>query len=127
MPKNRVTFDTVRKIGLTLPGVEEATMYGSPALKVRGRLLACVPSHKSAEPDSLAVRTDFETRAALLAEQPEMFYLKDHYVNYTVVLVRLSKIKTEQLRDLLESARRFVEVHEGRNERGRRRPRKPLE
>ena len=100
---------------------------GPELVRCRGRLLACVPSHKSAEPDSLAVRTDFETRAALLAEQPETFYLKDHYVNYTVVLVRLSKIKTEQLRDLLESARRFVEVHEGRNERGRRRPRKPLE
>jgi hypothetical protein len=30
--------------------VEESTAYGSPALKVRGKLLACVPAHRSAEP-----------------------------------------------------------------------------
>jgi hypothetical protein len=45
-----INFDSVRKIGLALPGVEESTAYGSPALKVRGKLLACVPSHRSAEP-----------------------------------------------------------------------------
>jgi hypothetical protein len=43
MPKSTINFDTVRKIGLALPGVEESTAYGSPALKVHGKLLACVP------------------------------------------------------------------------------------
>jgi hypothetical protein len=43
MPGTKVSFDTVRKIGLALPEVEEGTAYGSPALKVRGSLLACVP------------------------------------------------------------------------------------
>jgi hypothetical protein len=28
-----VTFDTVRRIALELPGVEEGTSYGTPALK----------------------------------------------------------------------------------------------
>src|SRR5208283_4485505 len=32
-----IDFDTVRKIGLGLPGVEESTAYGSPALKVHGK------------------------------------------------------------------------------------------
>ena len=41
MPKSTISFDTVRKIGLALPGVEESTAYGAPALKVRGKLLAC--------------------------------------------------------------------------------------
>ena len=36
MPRTRVTFDIVREIGLALPDVKEGTMYGSPALKVRG-------------------------------------------------------------------------------------------
>ena len=44
-------------------------MYGSPALKLDGRLLACLPIHRSAEPESLVVRTDFDQRAALLAEE----------------------------------------------------------
>jgi hypothetical protein len=39
MPRSTTNFDTVRKIGLALPGVEESTAYGSPALKVHGKLL----------------------------------------------------------------------------------------
>ncbi len=104
----KVTFDTVRKIALTLPGVEEGTAYGSPALKVRGKLLACLPTHKSAEPGSLAVRIDLDQREGLLAEAPETYYVTDHYVGYPAVLVRLAHIRTDELRDLLNSAWRFV-------------------
>ena len=62
MPGRKVTFDIVREIGLALPDVEASTMYASPALKVRGNLLACLAVHKSAEPESLAVRIDFDQR-----------------------------------------------------------------
>ena len=103
-----ITFDTVRKIGLALPGVEEGTSYGSPALKVRGKMFACVPVHPSAEPDSLGVRIDFAQRDELLAAEPDTYYLKDHYVNYPVVLVRLSKVHPDALKDLLLMAWRFV-------------------
>jgi len=80
----------VRKIGLALPGVEESTAYGLPAFKVHGKLLACVPSHHSAEPGSLVVRVDFNDHAELLAADPDVYYVTDHYLNYTSVLVRLS-------------------------------------
>ena len=108
MPKNRVSFDTVRKMGLALPGVEEGTTYGSPALKVRGQLLTCLAIHKSAEAGSLAVRIGFEDRAALISADSDIYYLTDHYVEYPVVLVRLSRIDREALRDLLGMAWRFV-------------------
>jgi len=98
----------VRKIGLALPGVEESTAYGSPALKVHGKLLACVPSHRSAEPGSLVVRIDFDNRAELLAATPDVYYVTDHYLNYTAVLVRLSRVKPEVLRDLLGMAHKFL-------------------
>ena len=114
MPNKKVTFDVVWEIGRSLPDVEESTMYGSPALKLRGRLVACMTSHKSAEPNTLAVRTGFEERDALIADEPETYYLKDHYVNYPVVLVRLSKIRVDQLRDLLGSAWRYVAAHQSR-------------
>ena len=48
------------------PDLQESTMYGSPALKLGKRLVACVASHRSAEPGSVVVRTDFAQRAALL-------------------------------------------------------------
>ena len=76
MPGKKVTFDTVRKIGLALPDVEAGITYGSPALKVRGQMFACVPSHKSAEPDSLVVRVDFDRRAELIAAEPDTYCVK---------------------------------------------------
>jgi len=110
MPKSRSTidFDTVRSIGLALPGVEESTAYGAPALKVHGKLLACLPSHPSAEPGSIVVRVDADDRAELLAAAPEVYYVPDHYADYSAVLVRLSRVNTEILRDLLGMAYKFV-------------------
>jgi hypothetical protein len=101
-------FDVVRTIGRELPGVEESTMYGAPALKVRGKLLACMASHKSAEPGSLAVRIGFDDREALIADDPRVYYVKPHYEDYAAVLVRLHLIERDALRDLLQSAWRFV-------------------
>ena len=112
MPKNKISFDTVRKLAAGLPDVEEGTAWGSPALKVHGNLLACIAIHRSAEPDSLVVRIDFEQRAALMAEDPETYYLTDHYANYTSVLVRLCRIHPDALRDLLRGAWRFVTAKE---------------
>ena len=103
-----VNFDSVRKIGLALPGVGESTAYGSPALKIRGKLLACVPTHRSAEPGSLAVRVGFDDRAELLAAAPDVYYVTDHYLNYSAVLVRLSRVTPDVLRDLLGMAHTFV-------------------
>ena len=108
MGGSKVEFDTIREIGLTFPGVEESSAYGSPALKVRGHLMACIPSHRSAEPDSLVVRVDFEERAALLAEAPDVYYLPDHYVGYSCVLVRLPRVSRDVLQDLLGMAYKFV-------------------
>ncbi len=108
MPRRTIDFETVRKIGLELPGVEESTAYGSPALKVHGKLLACVPAHRSAEPGSLVIRVDFADRAELLAADPDVYYVTDHYVGYSSVLVRLSRVHRDVLRDLLGMAYKFV-------------------
>jgi len=108
MPNKKIDFDVVRKIALALSGVEESTLHGAPSLKVSGRLLTCPALHKSAEPNSLAVRIGFEERQALLAAEPEVYYVTDHYVNYPVVLVRLSRLRPDSLRDLLGMAWRFV-------------------
>ncbi len=108
MPKTTPTFETVRRLGLTLPGVEESTAYRAPALKVKGKLLACIPSHRSAEPGSLAIRVNFDDRAELLAAAPDVYYLPDHYINYNAVLVRLARVNEDVLRDLLGMAYKFV-------------------
>src|SRR3954462_9247991 len=103
-----MTFHTVRAIGLKLPGAEAATMYGEPALKVNGQMFGCIASHTSAEPNTLVGRLDFARRGALMAEDPQAYYLKEHYEAYACVLVRLSRVSREAMHDLLGGAWRMV-------------------
>jgi hypothetical protein len=107
MPRGH-TFATVEAIGRTLPDVDVTTSWGQPALKVRGKMFACMASHKSAEPNSLVVMVDFPEREALIEEAPDTYYLKEHYQNYPCVLVRLARIRVDALRDLVAGAHRFV-------------------
>jgi hypothetical protein len=104
------TFETVRALARSLADTEEGTAWGTPTIKLRGRLLACMASHKSAEPNTLVVRVSFDQRDAMIADDPDTYYLKDHYVGYPCVLVRLSRIHPEALSDLLHAGWRFVDA-----------------
>ena len=102
-------FKTVRTLGLALPGVEASTKYdGSPVLKRDGSFMAGLALHPSAEPDTLVVRVDREQREALLEDAPETYYLTDHYRRHPVVLVRLSRIDRDALRDVLSMSWRLT-------------------
>jgi len=100
----KVTFDTVVKAGLTLPGVEAGTSWGSPALKLHGKMIACIPTNKQAETDSFAICIDFEQRDELLASDPKVYYVKPHYEDYPCVLVRLKHVPPDAIKDLLNMA-----------------------
>jgi hypothetical protein len=95
-----VTFETVRKIALSLENVEEGTSYGTAAFKVRGALFLRLKE----DGESLVVRTDFEQRDALIEEDPETYYITDHYLKYPWVLVRLPRIDPDAMRDLIRMA-----------------------
>src|SRR3954470_5417547 len=101
-------FDRVKKLGVRLPDVVVATHFGLPALKCDGQMLACMASHKSAEANTLVVRIDFFERDLRVANEPEIYYLKRHYVNHACVLARLSRIDDAALQELLESGRRSI-------------------
>ena len=102
-------FATAAAIGLTLPHVEATTKYdGSPVLKMRGSFMAGLASHSSAEPDTLVVRMDFDDRQLLLDEAPEIYYVTEHYQRHPVVLVRLSRIERDALRDLMSMSWRLA-------------------
>jgi len=102
-------FAIVRKVGLALPGVESTTRYdGSPVLKLGGCFVAGMATHPSAEPETLVVRADVEEREWLLEDAPETYYVTDYYRKYPLVLVRLSHIDQEALRDLLSVSCRLT-------------------
>ena len=116
---HRSIFKLVESIGRTLPDVEVTTTWGQPALKVRGKMFVCIASHKSAEPNTLVVMMDFADRDALLEDDPDTYYLKDHYLNYSCVLVRLSRVRDDALRDLITGAYRFVSARVRTKQAGR--------
>lgn len=101
-------FDKVRRLQPTMPEVEEGTMYGAPALKTRGRMFACMATHRSSEPDTLVVRMPFADRDRLIRKDPDTFYLRPHYVGYPCVLVRLPRVSKPALLGLLHLGWRFV-------------------
>jgi hypothetical protein len=112
-------FETVRAVGLALPGVEAATKYdGSPVLKAGGSFMAGLATHRSAEPDTLVVRIGFEERESLMEDAAETYYLTDYYRSYPVVLVRLSRIDRDALRDLLSVSRRLTLAKSGKTRSG---------
>ena len=94
----------MRKIGATLDGVDVGTAYDSPCLRVNKKMIACIAINKQAEPNSLMIRMPVDQRDALIAEAPDVYYLKPHYENYPCVLVRLAKVHRDALRDLLQGA-----------------------
>ena len=108
MARKLTGFARVTALGLRLPDVEEGIAWGSPALKTGGQMMAVIPTHKSAEPDSLAVRMDFAQRDELVAADPATYYVKEHYVDYPCVLVRLDRVPDDALQDLLRMAYEFV-------------------
>ena len=103
------TFDMVRTVGLALPHVEATTKHdGSPVLKMGGAFMAGLATHRSAEPETLVVRVGLEERKCLLEDAPETYYLTDYYRSHPVVLVRLSRIDCDALRDLLSMSWRVT-------------------
>src|SRR5271170_891734 len=100
----RITYDIVREMALALPNVEEGRSYGAPALKMKGKLFVRLRE----DLDSIVLKTTFDRREELMAADPETYYITDHYLEYEWILVRLSKVRLEVLRDLLQGAYRFA-------------------
>ncbi len=103
------SFGPVKVVGLTFPDVEATIRYdGAPVLKARGCFMAGLATHASAEPGSLVVRMSLDERTWLLEDAPETYYLTDDYRPYPVVLVRLSMVGQDALRDLLSVSWRLT-------------------
>lgn len=82
-----MTFDEVRAIALAWPEVSDSTSYGTPALKVRKKLLVRLKE----DGDSLVMPgVPQDERGMLVARAPAVFYFTEHYRDYPIVLIRLS-------------------------------------
>jgi hypothetical protein len=61
---------------------------------------------------------DIADRDALVAEDPQTYYLKEHYVGYPCVLVRLRKVHPDALHGLVVGAHRYVSAKKRRKRAG---------
>lgn len=93
-------LDDVRKLALAMPDVVEAKSYGTPAFKVRGKLLARIR-----EEGVLVVVTEPDAKEALIASNSRVYFKVPHYDGYDMVLVRLPRVKPGELRDRSVAAR----------------------
>jgi len=97
-------FDDVREVAHALPGVVDGTSYGTPALKVGGKLIARMHQNM----DCLVLRTDLLDREILMQSAPDAFFITDHYRDHPWILVRFGVVEKRALPDLIERAWRLV-------------------
>lgn len=91
------------RLGARLPEVEEGTFFGSPALRVRGSILARAADRKK----SVLLKAEPAARARLCAERPSTFYVPPGEETLAFLGVRLGAISGEEMWPLLvESWRR---------------------
>jgi hypothetical protein len=95
-------IETVRRIAVSLPATEEGVSYGTPAWRVGGKFVA-----RMREDDILVARVDPGERTLLMATEPEIFFITDHYRDWPMVLVRLAAIPDDELAEVLEDAWRM--------------------
>jgi hypothetical protein len=96
-------FDRVRAaVPAGLPGVEESTSYGTPALKVGGKLLLRIK-----DADTLVLRCPLDEKEMLIDLDPDVFFETDHYRGWPAVLIRLSRIEPAALSRHIERAWRM--------------------
>jgi hypothetical protein len=93
-------IDTVRRLALALPEVEEGTWFRTPAWKVRKKSFARIRE----DGETLVVMVDLGEKEMLMRAEPEVFFETPHYHGYPAVLVRLASIPEDELAEVLEDS-----------------------
>jgi hypothetical protein len=111
-----VTLATVRRLALAFPGVEEGLSYGTPGFRVRGKFLARLWE----DGETLVVKCGDNERDFRMKADPATFFITEHYRGYPTVLVRLARVREDDLQAVLEEAwrrqapRRLVKEYDQR-------------
>jgi hypothetical protein len=98
------TWQDVVAIAMRFPEVEETTSYGTPSLKVRGKLFARYRTEKTETPYLLMLRCDPGQKDFLLQTGDPAFATEPHYDGYPGILIDLERIERDHLVDLVEDA-----------------------
>lgn len=92
-------FARLRAAAAALPEVEEASWYGTPALKVRGKGFCRVK-----DAATVVVMVPLEEKEMLLEAAPDRYFETDHYKGWPAMLVRIDAVADEELAHRLRRA-----------------------
>jgi hypothetical protein len=82
-----------------LPEIELGSSYGTPALKVRKKMLCRIK-----DPDTVVVMCPLEEKELLIEAAPEFYFETDHYKGWPTLLVRIHDLPLDELRLRLRRA-----------------------
>jgi len=95
-----MTWEDVCAYATTLPGVEEGTSYGTPALRAKRVFLARLRE----DGETLVVPVDPDERPLLVEAHRDALFVTKHYENWPLVLVALPRARPQLVRELIEDA-----------------------
>jgi hypothetical protein len=96
-----LTWPEVVEMASALPGVEESTSYGTPALKVGKKLLARYRTDADA---AVVLMCEQDEKAALLSAGAAGVFTEPHYDGYAAVLVNLEEVAPALVLELITDA-----------------------
>jgi hypothetical protein len=96
-------IQTVRRLAMALPEVEEGVCFGTPAFYIKGRLMARLRE----DDETLMVRFPKLSREESIETNPDVFSVTDHYQNYPAVLINLLAVNPDLLAKMIEGAWRM--------------------
>ena len=98
------TVHDVRQIAMSRPAVVEGVCFGTPTFYLRGKLMLRLWE----DMETLVAKVPMEQRDGLLAAEPDIFSLTEHYRNYPCVLVSLPNVSRSRLAAIIESSWRML-------------------
>ena len=107
------TFEDVLRLGMELPEVVESTSYGTPALKVRKKLVCRMWGEREHNRDEvhdtevLVLFCELDMKHVLLDNHPGVLFTVPHYDGYGAVLVRMADVDLDDLADWIEDSYRL--------------------
>lgn len=94
------TLEDMRRLALELPEVSERPSYGTPAFFVGKKLFARLRDDR----ETIVVKMGFADRDLAMAEEPEFFFITDHYLKYEMVCIHLERVTSERLGEELRKS-----------------------
>ena len=99
-----ITFARIEELATQLPGTVVSSSYGTPAIKVRKKLILRMHQNEDA---IVMMLGSVDEQQALIIKDPMAFYITDHYEGYAAVLVRPT-IEERAFMELFEQAWRRI-------------------